>query len=198
MKLTQVLWCLCLLGLAIDGCATNNIIEEKAKTSYANSQEWHKNDEVVRKEVLERLVESTPHKLYRAVKFYKNNQPTGTWQWFDESNNLVREANYEYGKQHGWDRFFSADGQYFREIHYSYGVEDGMETEIRDFLKNTEFPNKIETYWERGEAIIRKFYKKGKLWQKNEVKISDSGIKTLIVQTYENGKVIKETRSFIK
>ncbi|BDB65537.1 hypothetical protein T36_2016 [Helicobacter cinaedi] len=56
----------------------------------------------------------------------------------------------------------------------------------------------FETHWENDEYIIRKFYKKGKLWQKFEIKTSDNGIKTLIVQTYENGKVIKKARHFIK
>ncbi|BDB65539.1 hypothetical protein T36_2018 [Helicobacter cinaedi] len=78
----------CMAVFVLSSCATKqNPQEEKVKASYAayNSldtsinnaiaqvQQEHKNNQIVREEELEPLVESAPHRLYRAVKFYKNN-----------------------------------------------------------------------------------------------------------------------------
>lgn len=180
--------------------ATYNSLDASINNAIAQVQQEHKNNEIVREEELEPLFEKS-QKLYRAVKFYKNNQPTGTWQWFDESNNLVKEANYENGELHGWWRTYDdKTGRVIWEIPYKYGIKHGVE-KFYDIVNGKRFLHLLyETRWESGEAVIRKFYKKGKIWQKHEVKISDGGIKTLIVQTYslENGKVIEKARHFIK
>lgn len=105
----------------LSSCATKqNPQEDKVKTNSASNTSINKIDKVV--EIDEGI---------KIVKFYKNNQPTGTWQYFI-GNGLWVETIYENGKPHKRITYDLELGKPWSEIHFVNGKEVSDKTYYYD------------------------------------------------------------------
>lgn len=167
----------------LSSCAVKqNPKEEKVKTNSASNTSINKIDKVV--EIDEGI---------KIVKFYKNNQPTGTWQWFDEDDILFMEQSYENGKLHGWHRVYDKNGKVVKEVPYQQGVVHGIWTEYR--IEGDKSYPQFEEHLVNGETVLFKFYdENGELSSKTTIEKVDM----FITQDYENGRFINEYKGYQK